>query len=436
LQGRVSIPWEDRSGDGLSTQGETERTHLSRWLVLLLAVVVGASVANLYYAQPLLHTIGDDLHVGDSTAGLLVTASQLGYAVGLALLVPLGDLLERRRLVVLLMVLTGLAALLVAVVPSFPLVLAAIAVVGLAASVAQIVVPLAASLAADDERGRVVGTVMSGLLIGILAARTVGGFLAEAGGWRVVFAAAAGVMFVLAAVLWWVLPPVRPTAGDLHYAGLLRSVGSLVLEEPVLRQRMVLGAVGMTCFTTLWTALAFLLSGPHYGYGPATIGLFGLAGLAGAGMAPISGRLADRGHGRFVAPAGFVLLVLSWVLLALGGTSLAALLAGIVALDLAQQSLQINHQSTIYALRPEARSRLTTAFVVSIFLGGAAASAVASALYAAEGWTGVSVFGGAIAAFGLIFYVVSETRLRRAGAGSVQLVPEAAQTRVASVPAP
>jgi predicted MFS family arabinose efflux permease len=406
--------FRDERTSELSTPSTTP-THLHRWLVLLLAVVVGASVANLYYAQPLLHDIAQDTHVADSTAGYLVTASQLGYAVGLGLLVPLGDLLERRRLVVLLMVLTGLASLIVAVVPSFPLILAAIAIVGLAASVTQIVVPLAASLADDAERGRVVGTVMSGLLIGILAARTVGGFLAQAGGWRIVFTVAAVVMFVLAAVLRRVLPPVQPTAGHLSYAALLRSVGSLVLEEPVLRQRMVLGAVGMTCFTTLWTALSFLLSGPHYNYGPATIGLFGLAGLAGAGMAPISGRLADRGHGRLVAPAGFVLLVLSWVLLALGASSLAALLVGIVALDLAQQSLQINHQSTIYALNPEARSRLTTAFVVAIFLGGAAASAIASTLYASEGWSGVCIFGGAVAAFGLIFYVVSEARMRRAG---------------------
>jgi predicted MFS family arabinose efflux permease len=409
----------------LSTPREG-RTHLSRWLVLLLAVVVGASVANLYYAQPLLHDIAVDADVSDGTAGLLVTASQLGYAVGLALLVPLGDLLERRRLVVLLMVLTGLASLVVAVVPSFPLVLAAIAVVGLAASVTQIVVPLSASLADDAERGRVVGSVMSGLLIGILAARTVGGVLAEVGGWRVVFVAAAVLMFVLAGVLRRVLPPVEPTAGHLRYGQLLRSVGSLVVQEPVLRQRMVLGAVGMTCFTTLWTALSFLLSGPHYGYGPATIGLFGLAGLAGAGMAPISGRLADRGHGRLVAPAGFVLLVLSWVLLSMGANSLLALLVGIVALDLAQQSLQINHQSTIYALRPEARSRLTTAFVVAIFLGGSAASAIASGLYAADGWTGVCVFGGAVAAFGLVFYLLSELRLRRAAGVRRPVVAEAA----------
>jgi predicted MFS family arabinose efflux permease len=401
------------------------RPHVSRWLVLLLAVVVGASVANLYYAQPLLHDIAQDVHVADSTAGLLVTGSQLGYALGLALLVPLGDLLERRRLVVILMLLTGVASLVVAVVPSFPLVLAAVAVVGLTASVAQIIVPMAASLAADDERGSVVGTVMSGLLIGILVARTIGGFLAEAGGWRVVFAAAAVMMFVLAGVLRFVLPPVPPTETQMGYGTLLRSVGSLIREEPVLRQRMVLGAVGMTCFTALWTALSFLLSGPRYGYGPATIGLFGLAGLAGAMMAPIAGRLADRGHAWLVVPAAFVLLVTSWVLLGFGATSLVALLAGIVVLDLAQQGLQINHQSAIYTLRPEARSRLTTAFVVSIFLGGSASSAITSALYAADGWGAVTVVGGAVAVFGLLFYAVTETRLRGARR-AVQLQPSEA----------
>ncbi len=409
------------------TAETTARPHVSRWLVLLLAVVVGASVANLYYAQPLLHDIAKDVHVADSTAGLLVTGSQLGYALGLALLVPLGDLLERRRLVVVLMLLTGLASLVVAVVPSFPLVLAAVAVVGLTASVAQIIVPMAASLAADDERGSVVGTVMSGLLIGILVARTIGGFLAEAGGWRVVFAAAAVLMVVLAGVLRFVLPPVPPTEAQMGYGTLLRSVGSLIREEPVLRQRMVLGAVGMTCFTALWTALSFLLSGPHYGYGPATIGLFGLAGLAGAMMAPIAGRLADRGHAWLVVPVAFVLLVTSWVLLGFGATSLVALLAGIVVLDLAQQGLQINHQSAIYKLRPEARSRLTTAFVVSIFLGGSASSAITSALYAADGWGAVTVFGGVVAAFGLLFYTVTETRLR-GSRRPAQLQPAVSET--------
>jgi predicted MFS family arabinose efflux permease len=220
-------------------------------------------------------------------------------------------------------------------------------------------------------------------------------------------------MVLLAGVLLRVLPVVPGPERTLTYPQLLRSVLGIVREEPVLRQRMVLGALGMTCFTTLWTALSFLLAGPRYGYGPATIGLFGLAGLAGAGMAPVAGRLADRGHARLVVPAGFVLLVASWVLLDLGASSLVALLAGIVALDLAQQGLQISHQSAIYALRPEARSRLTTAFVVSVFVGGTIASAVTSALYAVDGWTAVCLFGGTVAAFGLLFYAVTEARLTR-----------------------
>ena len=369
-----------------------QQPGLSRVTVLLLAAVCGAAVANIYYAQPLLPAIAGAFGVSEGSAGLLVTASQIGYATALALLVPLGDVLERRRLVTVLLAISALLLLGAAAAPNLGVLLAAVAVVAVTSAVAQIVVPMAASLAADDERGSVVGTVMSGLLVGILLARTAAGLVAGLGGWRLVFCVAAAVMVVLAVAVRLVLPVV-PAPATTPYPRLLRSILTLVRSDSLVRRRMVLGAVGFGCFTILWTALSFLLAGPAYGYGPATIGLFGLAGLAGALAALAAGRFADRGHGRRVVSVGLGLLLVSWFALGTGGFSLVGLLVGIVVRDIAQQLLQISHQSAIYHRVPHARSRVTSAYLVACFLGGTVASALTSVLYPVVGWVGVCGLG-------------------------------------------
>ncbi|HEY2768989.1 MAG TPA: MFS transporter [Solirubrobacteraceae bacterium] len=392
-----------------------DKQGISNRLVLLLAVACGAAVANMYYAQPLLHTIARAFHVSDATAGLLVTVTQVGYVLGLAFLVPLGDLLERRRLISTTLLVVALAQAVAAASQGFALFAAALGVVGVSSVVAQVIVPMSSSLAADSERGRVVGRVMSGLLIGILVARTVSGLLAGAFGWRTVFVLAAAAMVVLSVALWRALPEVPATA-DIGYWSALRSVLALVRQEPLLRQRMALGAVAFGCFSVLWTSLAFLLSGPHYQYGNTVIGLFGLAGLAGALAAPVAGRMADRGHGRLAATFSILILLGSWALLVLGETSLPALVLGIVALDLGVQALHISNQSTIYTLHAEARSRLNTAYMVAYFLGGAAASAASSALYASAGWGGVCVLGAAVSCVGLVIWAVTEWLSSRAPA--------------------
>jgi predicted MFS family arabinose efflux permease len=395
---------------------------VSRPLVLLLAATCGAAVANLYYAQPLLHTIARSFSVSNGTAGLLVTITQAGYVIGLALLVPVGDLLERRRLIAVTLLVTALALALAAAAPSFALFALALAVVGVTAVVAQIVVPMSSSLAAEHARGRVVGTVMSGLLIGILLARTFSGIVAQLLGWRAVFVVAAGAMLVLAAILRRTLPTVPPTE-RLSYPALLRSVLELVKREPLLRQRMVLGAASFGCFSVLWTSLAFLLSGPPYHYGNAAIGLFGLAGLAGALAAPVAGRLADRGHGRPATTGSILVLLASWGLLAFGKSSVVALLIGIVALDLGVQATHISNQSAVYSLHGQARSRLTTAYMVAYFLGGVVLSALTSALYSTGGWGAVCALGAATAVLGLIVWLVSE----RVMTGRLPLRAEQAQ---------
>jgi predicted MFS family arabinose efflux permease len=378
-------------------------------MVLLLAAACGAAVANNYYAQPLLHTIAATFGVSEATAGLLVTAGQAGYAVGLALLVPLGDLLERRRLIARMLVLTAVAQTLAAVAPTFAVLASALALAGVTSVVAQIIVPMAASLATDNERGQVVGKVMSGLIIGILLARTISGLIASVAGWRPVYVMAAAAMLLLAAVLYRALPEVAPSE-RIPYRALLRSVLDLIREEPVLRQRMGLGAASLGCFSILWTPIAFLLSGPPYHYGTALIGLFGLAGLAGAAAAPAAGRLADRGRGRYATLGSIVILLGSWSLLDLGAHSLAALIAGTIALDLGVQALHISNQSAIYALRPQARSRLNTAYMVAYFLGGAVLSAAASLVYSAAGWNGICALGALTAAAALWFWLATNRR--------------------------
>jgi predicted MFS family arabinose efflux permease len=385
---------------------------LSRSLVLLMAVACGAAVANIYYAQPLLSTIAHDFSVSDGTAGLMVTASQVGYAAGLVLLVPLGDLLERRRLITRIMLVTALALAATAASPSFILLAAALLVVGLTSVVAQILVPMASMLAAENERGRVVGHVMSGLLVGILVARTASGLIAQAGGWRLVFAVSAGLMLGLCAVLRAALPEVKPTT-TLSYPALLRSVGRLVAEQPTLRVRMLYGVLGMGQFSVLWTTIAFLLAGSPYHYGDATIGLFGLVGLAGALAAQAAGRLADRGRHHRSTGSFFVIMAVSWVLIGMGSSSLGGLIVGIAILDLGIQGAQITNQSVIYRLVPEARSRLTTAYMTAVFASAAVSSALASTLYDADGWSAVTALGGAFAGLGVVVWLCEQAMLRR-----------------------
>lgn len=395
----------------MSNVSAAER-RLSPRLVLLMAVACGAAVANLYYAQPLLSTIAHDFSTSDGTAGLLVTASQVGYAAGLVLLVPLGDLLERRRLITGTLVVTALALVATAAAPSFSLLAAALLVVGVTSVVAQILVPLASTLAAENERGRVVGKVMSGLLVGILVARTASGLLSELGGWRLVFGLSAALMLALSAVLRRSLPLVHPST-DLSYPALLRSVGRLVVEQPTLRVRMIYGALGMGQFSVLWTTIAFLLAGKPYHYGDATIGLFGLVGLAGALAAQAAGRVADRGHHHLSTGVCFGLMALSWAAIATGKSSLGALIAGIAVLDLGIQGAQITNQSVIYALVPEARSRLTTAYMTTVFASAAAFSALASAIYDSGGWSAVATLGGALALLGVAVWAIEQTLARR-----------------------
>jgi predicted MFS family arabinose efflux permease len=408
---RMDSGGQDDRGAGQDGAAELDG-GISRRLVLLLAVACGATVANLYYAQPLLQTLGRDFGVSDGTAGLLFTIGQIGYVLGLAFLVPLGDLRERRGLITATLTITGAGMALTALAPGVGVFAVGIAIVGFTSVMAMVIVPMSSSLAAEQERGRVVGTVMSGLLIGILLARTVSGLLAEVVSWRLVYWFGAAAMLSTAAALRRALPRVPPTT-SVSYGELLRSVLALVSEQPVLRRRMLLGALTFGCFNTLWTSLSFLLSGPPFDYGNAVIGLFGVVGVVGAAAASVAGRLADRGHLQKTTAAGLLVMLLSWGVLALGGTSVIALIVGIAVLDLAAQAVHISNQNAIYALAPEARSRLTTAYMVAYFIGGATCSALSAAVYDSHGWDGVCILGAAVALVAVGAWAVTASSGRR-----------------------
>jgi predicted MFS family arabinose efflux permease len=377
--------------------------RLRRSLVLILAVATGLTVANNYYAQPLLPAIGHDLHLSSGVSGLIVTVAQLGYAVGLLFLLPLGDLLERRKLITVLTVGTALALVWFGASSSAASLLPAAFVVGSLTVLAQILVPFSASLAGERERGEVVGMVMSGLLIGILLARTVAGLLAEVGTWRVVYFVAAGAMSVLAVVLWRALPSWQEDV-RLSYGGLLRSVGVLMRTEPILRLRSLYGCLSFATFSVLWTSMAFLLS-HRYHYSTAVIGLFGLAGAAGAAAATLAGRLSDRRRTQFTTGLTTSLLLISWLAMWAGGHHVGYLVIGIVVLDIGAQGLHITNQGEIYRLQPDARSRLTSAYMVTYFIGGAIGSASSAALYGALGWNGVCLIGAFFALLAFLLWV-------------------------------
>lgn len=376
---------------------------LSPALILLMSVATGLAVASNYYAQPLLDTIARAFSLSASSAGFIVTAAQLGYAAGLLFLVPLGDMFERRRLIVSMTLLAAGGMLITASSQSLGMMILGTALTGLFSVVAQILVPLAATLAAPEKRGKVVGTIMSGLLLGILLARTVAGLLASLGGWRTVYWVASVLMVVMAFALWRGLPKVKQE-NHLNYPQLLGSVFSLFTQDKLLRTRALLGCFTFANFSILWTSMAFLLASPPFNYSEGVIGLFGLAGAAGALGARPAGGLADKGKSHLTTSAGLVLLLLSWAAIWYGHISVLSLIVGILVLDLTVQGVHITNQTVIYRVKPEARNRLTAGYMTSYFIGGAAGSLISASAWQHSGWTGVCVVGTVVAAINLLIW--------------------------------
>ncbi|WP_416411852.1 MFS transporter [Pantoea sp. App145] len=361
---------------------------LNSALVALMSVATGLAVASNYYVQPLLDTIAHQFNLSVSLAGFIVTTAQLGYACGLLLLVPLGDMLERRSLIVSMSLLAAGGMMITALSPSLPFMLLGTVVTGLFSVVAQMLVPLAATLAAPEKRGKVVGTVMSGLLLGILLARTAAGALAQLGGWRCVYWTASVLMILMALALWRFLPRYKQHV-PLNYPQLLRSIFSLYAGNRVIRTRALTGCLNFANFSMLWTSMAFLLSAQPYGFNEGEIGLLGLVGAAGALAARQAGGLADKGKAKLTTSVGLLIMLVAWLVTALGAQHLLALIVGILLLDLAVQAVHITNQSVIYRHKPEARNRLNAGYMTSYFIGGALGSIISANAFHHAGWYGV-----------------------------------------------
>ncbi|CAO3410978.1 MFS transporter [Azospirillum largimobile] len=377
---------------------------LSRSLVMLMALACGVVVANIYYAQPLVGLIGPAVGLSPETASLVVTLTQVGYGAGLLLLVPLGDLLENRRLVVATLSSTVAALLVAAVAPTASLFLAAAFLIGVTSVAVQMLVPLAAHMAPEASRGQVVGNVMSGLLLGILLARPVSSLIADSFGWRAVFGLSALAMVGFAVLLWRVLPQRRPTSRS-GYGALIGSLGRLLARTPVLQRRTVYQTMMFAAFSLYWTAVPLLLAGAPFHLSQRGIALFALSGAAGALVAPIAGRIADRGWTRPATGVALAMAALSFFVARAGEGSIALLVLAGLLLDMGVQMNMVLGQRAIYSLGAETRSRMNAIYMAIFFLGGAAGSALAGYAFAVGGWEPVTWIGFAFPALGLLFYL-------------------------------
>lgn len=353
-----------------------------------MAIACGITVANLYYNQPLLALLARDFHTSARAVGLIPTLTQVGYALGILLLVPMGDLLERRRLIVTMMGLTAVALALAAVSPGLTWLIVASFAIGLTTIAAQIIIPFATQLIEPHERGKAVGTLMSGLFIGILLARTVSGFVGVTLGWRAMYWLASGLMLLLAVVMAKVLPRRQPPL-QLSYGRLMRSLLHLMRTQPRLQQAALIGAMTFGAFSAFWSTLAFLLEQPPYDYGSGVVGLFGLVGVVGAAIAPVAGRIADRQSPRLTVGLGLLTTAFSFVFFWALGSQIWGLIVGVILLDLGVQTTQISNQTSIYQLPADMHSRLNAVYIMFYFMGGALGSFLGAYGWSHWGWPGV-----------------------------------------------
>lgn len=382
---------------------------LSQSLLWIMAIASGLAVANLYYNQPLLADMATSFGISRDRAGYISTFTQIGYALGMLLFVPLGDIRERRKLISTLLILVTISLLGAAASTHIVWMYIASFAIGLTTVVPQILVPFSAQLATPEHRGKVIGTVMSGLLFGILLARTISGLIGGTWGWRWMYGIAAVMMFVLFLVLRRKLPHVEPLMKS-TYSELLVSIGGLIRQYAVLREGALIGALNFASFSVFWTSLSFYLEGEPYHYSSQIAGLFGLVGVVGALGAPIVGRIADRIQPKWIIGAMIVVTLISFAFFGWLGSTLIGLMIGIVLLDLGVQGAQVSNQARIYALNDSARSRLNTVLMVSTFVGGAIGSSVSSYMWKIGGWSAVSLSGGVFMLLSLLVWSIARWR--------------------------
>ncbi|MEN3930863.1 MFS transporter [Microvirga sp. W0021] len=383
------------------------RNQLTLFMTCIFAITAGLNVANVYYAQPLLETMAVDFNIPLNDAGLIVTLTQVGYGLGLVLLVPLGELIDRRRLILGQNTLLIIALFAVAAAPTKTLLFICLAAMGLLSVTVQILVAFAATLALPAQRGKAVGMVTSGVVIGILAARIVSGILADIGGWRAVYATSAILTAVMVGILLRILPHDQISERPESYIKTLISIPVLFLRNQILLVHGMLALFAFAAFSTFWTALALPLSSDPFGYSHTQIGLFGLIGMAGALAATGAGQLADRGLGQQTISISLTLLLLSWSMIYALPYAFPVFLIGIIVLDLAVQAVHVTNQSIIFRLFPEARNRLVSGYMLFYSVGSALGGITSTITYSYAGWGSVAVLGAIFSAAALSVWKIS-----------------------------
>lgn len=378
--------------ENLNFEFSKTKPILTNLLIMVMAIACGLTVANLYYIQPLLADIAKTFNVSEVSVGSAAMLTQIGYAVGMILILPLGDIKERRGLITLMLLFSILSLTCMFFSQNISMLMISSFAVGFTSIIPQLIIPLAAQLSNPEERGKIIGTVMSGLLIGILVSRTFSGILGGYYGWRIVYIIAAGMMIILMVALNKLIPICNPVS-NVKYTELIKSMVRLIKTESTLREASINRAMMFAAFSAFWTSLTFLLESSHYNMGPQAAGLFGLVGISGALAAPLVGRLADKKGPRFVIGICISIVILSYLLFLLLGFKVFGLILGVILLDLGVQSCNVSNQTRVHSLNEEMRNRINTVYMVSFFLGGAFGSFLGSYSYAHFGWYGVCAFG-------------------------------------------
>ena len=393
----------------LREDAQSNPADISRVHIVLMSFSVGAIVANIYYIQPLLSAIASTFRISVPQVGTVAMLTQLGAAMGMLFFVPLGDTRERRRLIVTLLVVESVFLAAMASAQSYLWLALASLGIGIAGATVHLIVPFAAQLASPARRGAVVGSVLSGLLFGILLARTFSGLLGAWLGWRAIYWLASVIMLLLAVLIRLGLPRSKPSL-KLSWPSLIRSSAVLIRTQPVLREAATLSAILFCAFSAFWTTLVFFLETPPYHYGSGVAGLFGLVGAAGAICAPFIGRLADSYGARRNVLVALLVTVVSFVVLYLFGKHMGGLIAGVILLDIGVQAGHVSNQTRIYGLLPEARSRLNMVYMICYFTAGAIGSFAGSVVWHHFGWAGVCGLGCALSLAGCGVYAITRPR--------------------------
>jgi predicted MFS family arabinose efflux permease len=383
-----------------------ELTPVTLWI---MTIATGLIVANLYYNQPLLEEIARTLHVSRGRAGQVSMLTQLGYAAGMFFIAPMADMVKRKRLMLIIFVFIVLSLVFTATAANIDVLIVASFILGAASMIPQLLVPMAAHLAKPSERGKKIGVIMSGLLIGILLSRTFSGFIGEYFGWRAVFFIAAGIMLVIWLLIWVFLPEVEPDYKG-NYKELMASLIGLVKHEPRLRLAALRGALCFACFSAFWTTIVFLLK-QNFNMGSNVAGEFGLVGAFGAIAAGLMGRLSDKMDAYKLSAFTLSLILVSFVIFIFSGHSIAGLIVGVIVLDMGVQATHISNQSIIFALKPEARNRINTIYMVAYFLGGSAGTLFASMIWKTYQWNGVCAIGIVLSVVALIIHFANHHKM-------------------------